>query len=125
MLEVQKCWAPRVQATYAIARSREEQSVDMQGEDNKKRGEGGREWQHMHREIMIQDQRAKAAISWAMVRRVKCGLIIINTWSVNKDKGDNYVVISLWLVTSLVHCFVMAPTNLAFKELLKMAELVR
>ena len=63
----------------------------------------------MHVEIMIQDQRAKEALTWAMVGRVKSGFI--DTWLVEKNKGDNYVVISLWLVTSLVVLYVMAPTN--------------
>ena len=35
------------------------------------------------------------------------------------------LIISLWLVSSLVVPYVMAPTNLAFNELLKMTELVR
>ena len=76
----------------------------------------------MHGEIMIQDQRAKAALIWAMVGGVKSDFI--DRWLVDKNKGDNYVVISLWLVTSLVHCLVTAPTNLAFSEFLKMNELV-
>ena len=73
----------------------------------------------MHGEIMVQDQRAKAAVTWAMVERIKSGFI--DTWLVDKNEGDNCVVISLWLVTSLVVPYVMAPTNLAFNELLKMA----
>ena len=66
---------------------------------------------------MIQEQRAKAAVTWAMVGRVKSGFK--DTWLVDKNKEDNYtyVVISLWLVTSIVQCLVMAPTNLAFIEL--------
>ena len=44
----------------------------MQGEDNKKRG--GRQ-QPMYGEIMIQDQRAKEAVTWAMVGREKSGFI--------------------------------------------------
>ena len=47
----------------------------------------------MHREIMIQDQRAKAVVTWAMVGRVKSGFN--DTWLVDKNKGDNCVVISL------------------------------
>ena len=47
----------------------------MTGEDNKKRGEGSRKWQQMHREIMMQDQRAIAAITGTMVCRVKSGFI--------------------------------------------------
>ena len=31
----------------------------------------------MHGEIMIQDQRAKAAVTWAMVGKVKSGFIDI------------------------------------------------
>ena len=69
----------------------------------------------MHGEIMIQDQRAKAAETSAMVGRVKSGFI--DTWFVDKNKGD-YVVISLWLVTSLVVPYVKVLTNLAFKQLL-------
>ena len=82
----------------------------------------GREWQQMHEEIMMQDQIAKVVVTWTKVGRVKSGFI--DTWLVDKNKGDNYVVISLWLVTSLVVHYVMAPANLALNELLKMAELV-
>ena len=66
---------------------------------------------------MIQEQRAKAAVTWAMMGRVKSGFK--DTWLVDKNKEDNYtyVVISLWLVTSIVQCLVTAPTNLAFIEL--------
>ena len=63
----------------------------------------------MHREIMIQDQRAKAVVTRAMVGRVKSGFI--DTWLVDKIKGDTCMVISLWLVTSFVVHYVMAPTN--------------
>ena len=63
----------------------------------------------MHGEIMIQDQRAKVVATWAMVGRVKSGFI--DTRLVDKNKKDNYVVISLWLVTSLVVPYVMVPTN--------------
>ena len=73
---------------------------------------------------MIQDQSQRDG-NLAMVESVKSGFIIIDMWLVDKKKGDNYVVISLWLVTSSVHCFVLAPTNHAIKELLKMIELVR
>ena len=45
----------------------------------------------MHGDIMIQDQGAKAAVTWAMAVRVKGGFI--ETWLVDKNKGDNYVVI--------------------------------
>ena len=48
--------------------------------------EGGREWQPMHGEIMIQDQRAKAAITWAMMGRVKHGFILMDGWLVNKTR---------------------------------------
>ena len=82
----------------------------------------GREWQQMHEEIMMQDQIAKVVVTWTKVGRVKSGFI--DTWLVDKNKGDNYVVISLWLVTSLVVHYVMAPANFALNELLKMAELV-
>ena len=41
-------------------------------------------------EIMTQDQRAKTAVTWAMVGRVKGGFI--DTWLVDKIMGDNYVV---------------------------------
>ena len=48
----------------------------MQGEDNKKRGGRGHgAAQQMHGKIMIQDQRAKAAVTWTMVGRVKRGII--------------------------------------------------
>ena len=82
----------------------------------KREGKGCRECQQAHGKIMIQYQRAKGAVTLAVVARVG----FIDTWLVDKNKGDNYVVISLWLVTSLIHCLVMAPTNLAFKGLLKM-----
>ena len=49
----------------------------------------------------------------------------IDLWLVDKNKGDNYVVISIWLVTFLVVPYVKAPTNLAFNKLLKMTEPVR
>ena len=55
--------------------------------------------------------------------RVKSGFI--DGWLADKKKGDNYVVISLWLVTSLVVPYVMAPTNLTFNGLLKMTQLIR
>ena len=92
---------------YALVytKARGEQSIDIQGEDNKKR-EVGRERQQLHGEIMIQDQRAKAAVTWAMVEGVKSGFL--DTWLVDKNKGDNYVVISLWLVTSLVVLYIVA-----------------
>ena len=45
----------------------------------------------------------------------------IDTWLVERNKGDHYVVISLWLVISLVPN-VKAPKNLAFNKLLKMNE---
>ena len=48
----------------------------------------------MHGVIMIQ------VVSWAIVKRIKSGST--DTWLVDKSKGDNYVVISLWLVTSIV-----------------------
>ena len=54
----------------------------------------------MHGEIIIQDQRAKAVVTLTMVRRVKSGFI--DMCLVDKNKGDNYVVISLYLVTFLV-----------------------
>ena len=50
--------------------------------------------------IMPQDQRANAAMTWAMVGRVKSGFI--DMWLVDKNKGDNQVGISLWLVTSFM-----------------------
>ena len=77
--------------TITYTKARGEQSIDIQREDNKKTGEVGREWQQMHEEIMIQDQKAKAAATWAMVGRIKSGFI--DTWLVDKTKGDNYVVI--------------------------------
>ena len=58
-----------------------------------------------------------------MVGRVKSGFI--DMWLADKKKGDNYVAISLWLITSLVVPYVMVPTNPAFNKLLKMTEPVR
>ena len=40
----------------------------------------------MHEEIMIQDQRTKAAVTG---EKGKEWLYIIDTWLVNKSKGDN------------------------------------
>ena len=77
----------------------------------------------MHGEIMIQNQRAKVAVTSAMVGWVKGGFIDMSL--VDKNKGDKHVVISLWMVNSLVVPYVTAPTNLAFNELLKMTQLVR
>ena len=77
----------------------------------------------MHGEIMIQDQRAKTAVTWAMMIRVKSSFT--DMWLVDINKRDNYVVISRWLVTSLVVPCVIAPTNLAFNKLLHMTKLVR
>ena len=74
----------------------------------------------MHGKIMIQDQRAKVAVSWAMVRGVKSGFI--DMWLVDKNKGDNYVVVSIWFVTSHIVPYVMAPMNFAFNKPIKMAE---
>ena len=62
--------------------------------------------------IMIQDQRAKAMVTWAMVRRVRSGFI--ETWLVDKNKGGKCVIVSLWLITSPVVTYVMAPTNLIY-----------
>ena len=76
----------------------------------------------MHGEIMIQDQRAKVAVTWAMVGSVKSDFLDI--WLIDKNKGNICVVISLTLVTSLVVPYVMAPMNLAFNKLLKMTKLV-
>ena len=45
----------------------------------------------MHGEIMIQNQRAKEAVTWAMMGRVKHGSI--DSWLADKNKGDNYVEI--------------------------------
>ena len=48
-----------------------------------KRGKVGRERQQMHEEITIQDQRAKVAVTLAMVGRVKSGFI--DSWFVDKN----------------------------------------
>ena len=58
---------------------------------------------------------------WIASALVKSGFI--DMWLVDKNKGDNYVVIWFWLVTSLGVPHVMVP-NLAFKELLKMTKQV-
>ena len=50
----------------------------------KRDGEVGRERQQMHGEIMTQDQRAKAAVTWAMVGGVKSGNT--DTWLVDKTR---------------------------------------
>ena len=80
----------------------------------KRQGEVGRELQQIHGESMIQDQRAKTAVTWAMVGGIMSDFI--DARLVDKNKGDKYVVISLWLVTSLVVPYAMAPTNFAFKS---------
>ena len=69
---------PRV---ILLTRGRGEQNIDMQGEGNKKEMEGGREQQPVHGEIMIQDERAKAAVTWTMVGRGKSDFI--DTWLVD------------------------------------------
>ena len=71
--------------------------------------EGGREQQPVHGQIMIQDQRAKAVVTWAMAERVKS--CFIGKGLVDKNKEDNYVVVSLWLATFLVVLYVKASTN--------------
>ena len=70
----------------------------------------------------MQDQRVKAAVAWAMVGMVKSGFI--DMWLENKNKGDNHVIISLWLVISLVVFYAVATTNLAFNKLLKITKLI-
>ena len=55
----------------------------------KREGEGGRERQPIHGEIMIREQKAKEAVTLAVAGRVKSGFI--DMWLVNKNKGDNYV----------------------------------
>ena len=82
----------------------------------KREGGVGREQHQMHGEIMVQ-------VTWAMVGRVKSGFMVMCL--VDKNKGDNYMAISLWLVTFLLVSYVMAPMNLAFNKLLKMTKLVR
>ena len=71
----------------------------------KKKGEGDRERQPLNGVIMIQDHRAKAAVTWAMLGRVRSGFIDIlknkkkqkktTKKKQPKNKVDNYVVISL------------------------------
>ena len=58
---------------YAIVYTKRmgEQTIDIQGGDRKKRGGSGHRAAAMNGEIMIQDQGAKAAVTWAMVERVK------------------------------------------------------
>ena len=81
MLEVLRCWAPRVYATLChiiTTRGRGEQSIDMQGEDNKKRvgrGQGAAANTWGDHDSALQDLRAKATLTWAMVGRVKSGFI--------------------------------------------------
>ena len=70
----------------------------------------------MHEEIMIKDQRAKVAVTWAMVGRVKS--VFIDTCLVDKNKEDN-VVNSLWLVTSFVVLNVMAPIEPCIQRTVK------
>ena len=77
-------------------------------------GEGGRERQPMHGEIVIQEQRAKAAVTWAMVGSVQSGFI--EKWLVAKNEGDNNVVISLWLVTSCVVPYFKPSIQQTFKS---------
>ena len=75
----------------------------------------------MHGEIMIQDQRAKAAVlgnggagkgtDWLKDMR-----------PADKNKGDNYVVISLWFVISLIVPYDKAPTTLLATNFFKLTE---
>ena len=52
---------------YPSTKGREEQSIDIREKIRKSEEEMCRERQQMHGEIMIEDQRAKAAVTWAMV----------------------------------------------------------
>ena len=94
---------------YRCCAPRGEQSNDMQGEDNTRRGGRGQgaaanAWGDHDTGSMDQ-----SGGNLGNGGKVKSGFL--NTWLGDKNKGDNYVVISLWLVTSLVHCLVMAPTD--------------
>ena len=63
----------------------------------------GRELQQMHEEIMIQDQRTKGVKTWAMVGTVKSSFIDI--WLVDKNRGNNYVVISVGYLPCGALCY--------------------
>ena len=101
---------------HPLCHSRGEKSICIQGEDNKKRG-GSRQGPAANT-WGDHDTGSKSQSGGNLVNDGK-GKECIDMWSVDKNKGDNYVVISLRLVTSHVVPYVMAPTNLAFKELLK------
>ena len=86
----------------------------------KREGEVGRERQQMHEEIMIQDQRAKAAVTWPIMGRVKSGFTIMTMLIKTKEiiMWQFHVggFLSLW-------CLFMALKNfakVAFNELVKM-----
>ena len=74
----------------------------------------------MHGEIMIKDQSGDNLGNDGKDEEWLYSLLCL----VDRNKGDNYVAISLWLVTSLVVPYVMAPMYLAYNELLKMFKLV-
>ena len=88
----------------------------MQGEDKKLGGWGkARELQQMLGGIMIvQDQRVKEVVTWAMVGRVKSGFI--DTWLFEKRKGGNFTLVGYFSYGALCH---------VSNELLNITDLVR
>ena len=108
---------------YTNGRGEQRTCIDTQGDINKKRGGSGQgsaanAWGN-------HDTGSKSQSSCNLDNGERGKERLYRQRLVDKNKGDNYVVISLWLFTSLVVPYVMALTNLAFNKLLKMTELVR
>ena len=55
----------------------------------------------MRGKIMKQDQRAKAAVTWAMVGRIKSRFI--GTKLVVKNKGDNFTLVGYFPCSAFCH----------------------
>ena len=70
----------------SILRVRESKVLICREKIIKREKEVGRERQQMHGEIMIQNHRAKVAITWAIVEKIKSGFI--DMWLVDKNKGE-------------------------------------
>ena len=79
----------------------------MQGEDNKKR-----KWRGKGEAANTCGDHGTGLKSQSGDNLGKGG----KTGFIDTYKGDNYVVISFWLVSSLVVPYVRAPWNLAFNE---------
>ena len=71
---------------------RGEQSIDIQGEDNKKRGGSGQGAAANARGDHDTGLKNQSAVTWTMMGMVKSGFIM-DMWLVDKNEGDNYVII--------------------------------